>query len=146
MSFPNAVSLVVFSLVLIPTEAVRPYRENATSNVNITFTLSSNVTGESMNQTVISQNANTTKDIKNHKNSNIETPTKPILDKKARPESYTKAYKNILQELQLERGMKMQDLNVLLQKLGMQDCSRRTNNRVKQYQIFLSCVRILFCM
>ena len=148
MDFVNAVSLlVVFSLVLIQTEAVLPNRENITANGNITFTRPSNVTGgESNNHTVIPQIRNTTKEIQNHTNTNTESPTEPILDKKipSGQEDHGETFKNILQTLNLERGIEMQDLNVLLQKLGVDDCSRPSGHRVNNI-IFLCVLLQLFC-
>ena len=145
MGFLNAVSLlVVFSF--FQTEAVLPSRENITSNGNVTLTSSSNVTGERINQTVIPQIKNTTKEIQNHTKSNTESASEPILEKKTPfgRENYGETYKNILHTLNLEHGIKMQDLNVLLLKLGLHNCSRRSSHRVKQYKISLCFIAIIY--
>ena len=147
MGFLSAVSLsLVFSLVfLIQTEAVPGNRDNFTADGSTTLShVSGNVTGESNNHTVIPQSANTT--IQNHTNFNNESRTQHTLDKTALSgqENYGETYKNISQALQLEQGMKMKDLNVLLQKLGIHNCSRQTNHTVNQYQISLCFIRHIF--
>jgi hypothetical protein len=139
MGFINAVSLlVVFSLVFFNeiADAVPSDRENITGNGG-TFTSPSNVTGESDNHTSIHHRIKkAAKEIKNHTNTNIDSSVRPILDKKALAgqENNADAFKNILQQLQVKRGMKMQDLKVLLLKLGLQDCSR--DSKVKIIQDF----------
>lgn len=128
MGFLTAVSLlVVFSLcLLIQTEAVPSNRGNVTANGNITLNhVSSNATGETTNRPVTLQSLNNTKEIQNHAISKNESRIQSTHDQIApEQENYGGTFKNILQTLQLERGMKIQDLNVLLKKLGI--CSRQT--------------------
>ena len=128
MGFVNAVSLlVVFSLcLLIQTEAVPSNRENVTANSNITLNhASSNATGETTNHSVTLQSLNATMEIQNHTIFKNESRIQTTHDQTApKQENYGETFKNILQTLQLERGMKIQDLNVLLKKLGI--CSNQT--------------------
>ena len=143
MGFLNAVSLlVVFFLGFSKqTEAVPANKENVTAHGNTTLTpISSNVTGGSINQTFISQTLNTTRENENRTNYNIESVVQPTSRATAFPEymSYGETYKSILHTLQLDHGLKVQNLNILLQKLGTNNCSKQTKHKVKkQYRISL---------
>lgn len=129
MGFLNAVSLlVVFSLcLLIQTEAVPSNRENTTANGNITLNhVSSNVTGGSTNHSDSLQNLNPTMEMQNHTISKNESRIQPTRNQTglSGQETYSETFNNILQTLQLEHGIKVQDMHVLLKKLGI--CSRDT--------------------
>ena len=127
MGFLDAVSLlVVFSLcLLIQIEAVPTNRENITANGNVTLNhASSNVTGGSTNHSDSLKNLNPTMEMQNHTISKNESRIQPTHNQTALPgqETYSEIFNDILQTLQLEHGIKAQDLHVLLRKLGI--CSR----------------------
>lgn len=132
MGILDAVALwAVFSLgCFIQTKAVPIDRENITAYGNITLSpSSSNVTGEKNNHSkIISRSANTTnpKEIKIDTKSNPRSHNQQMLHNTAPG----KIYKGILQTLQLKDGMKIKDIDMLLHKLGLKDCSRQTKHKV----------------
>ena len=130
MAFLDVVSLlVVFSLPLInQTEAVPSNGENVTADGNITH-LSSNNNRESNNYTIPLTRVNTTKETQNHTDSNTASRNQHKLDK--RKNNYGTAFNSILKTLALEHGMKVENLDILLQRLGVKDCSRHSRHNHK---------------